>query len=98
MRITERYPHESWRGPAPLWRTRRFRFTGPTERIITREKDGGPTKSNGRFTRVVRHIDRERAVFYRFTTTPNWAGIRAAQAGAAALFAERERGHGRRGR
>lgn len=86
MRVTERYPHESWRTRRPTYRTRRSSYNGPLGPAIVRTKDGGDPKRGGRFSRVAAHVAKERAVFYRFRTTPNWAGIAAAHAGAAQLF------------
>jgi transposase len=86
MHVTERYPHESWRDPSPVWRTRRARYGGPLDLIVRYVKDGGPPNKWGRFTSRFSHVAADRAVFYRFTTKPDWSGIKAAQAGAATLL------------
>lgn len=91
MHVTEIYPHEAWRPKRPVWRTRRGTYSGEIGQMVSTTKDGGDPKKGGRFSRVVRHVARDRALFYRFTTTPNWAGIKAALAGAAQVM----RGHGK---
>lgn len=86
MHVTDRYPHESWRGPRPVWRTRASSYTGPLDLYVTHPKDGGPSTKWGRFTVRFSHVAKDRALFYRFTTKPNWLGIRAAQLGASQVM------------
>lgn len=60
-------------------RGRSFRFTGPI----------GPIYAGGNFPRLLRHIARDRVTFFRFNTTPDWAGLDRAAAGAAAVMSKR---------
>lgn len=71
MHVTEKYPHGSWRGPSPTWRSR------------------WPKGEDGEAVPVPPCPPQMRASFVRFTTTPPWAGIAAAQQSAHNLFRSR---------
>jgi hypothetical protein len=71
MRITDIYPHESWRQPKPTWRSR-----------WPKETDGEPAP-------VPERSPAMQALTTRFTTTPDWEGVSAAQQSAHNLFKSR---------
>jgi hypothetical protein len=74
--FTQRFPPVQPRKIA--WRSQPAQYRGPLGPVVVTIAGG--------ITRIARHIRRERAAFYRFSTKPNWAGIRAAHAGAASVM------------